>query len=481
MNLFDVFLETANRQPDHAAIIGSGQDDFYSYDLLLQKIESAALCLKEAGIRPGSCVGLHYPSGRDYIILTYAIWRCGCCVVPITVELALEEKQRIFREISLDAVILKAGATDVIKPFQAGEFVPVLENAVTVAVKSPKRHPPEFQSINPAFLRFTSGTTDISKGIVLSHETIRERIDTINNSLRIGPEDRIIWLMSMGYNFVSSIISYLSFGAGIVLCKNFFAATIIETAIRHQATVIFGSPVHYELMAFDPTSLSLPGIRLAMSTTTSLRNDVAQAFYKRFNKSLNEVYGIIEVGLPCINLDKSIEKMGSVGRPLPGYEIRLEDTGLEKGLKAIKVRGKGIFDAYYSPWRPRDEVMRDGWFSTGDIGVADNDGYLYIQGRTKEIINVGGFKFFLREVEALLESHPAVKECRVFPYRDKRSGEVPYAEVVIAESVKNSITEKELKDYCLQRLALYKVPGKIMFVDKLPRTASGKLVRQTTP
>lgn len=479
MNLADVFFETVKRQPSHPAIIGSGKDSVSSYHSLSQEIDSAALRLKAAGIRPHNCVGLHYPSGREYIILTYAIWRCGACVVPISVKLAPEEKQGILREISLKAIVSKTETISAIEPFQNGKSLAILEDAVSIPLKSVNEHPADFHNINSAFLRFTSGTTDASKGVVLSHETVYERISTLNKSLRIGPKDRIIWLMDMAYNFVSSIVSYLSFGATIVLCRDFFAATIVEAVIRHKGTIIYGSPVHYELMAYGHGSELSPGIRLAISTTTPLRDEAAKAFYQRFKLPLNETYGLIEVGLPCINLDRPLKKLGSVGRALPGYEIRMEDAKIEGDLKAIKLRGKGFFDAYYAPWQVRNEVMHDGWFSTGDLGVLDKEGYLYILGRSKEIIDVGGFKFFPQEVETILESHPAIKECWVYPYVHKLSGEIPYAQVVVAQNIKRPVTEKELKRYCAQHLSLYKVPETIFFVDKLPRTASGKLIRQT--
>lgn len=479
INIMNIFCETAEKLSDRPAVIGPGTNDIYTYQALRKNIESVAGQLKTAGIRPGSCIGLHCQSGSQYIILTYAIWQCGACVVPIPVELVPEEKHRILREICIETVVTAVETTAVIEPFQNGKTTSIFKNIIVVPIKSFREQPPGFSDINAAFLRFTSGTTGTSKGAILSHETIYERIHAANEALRIGSDDRIIWLLSMSYHFTVSIVAYLNFGATIVLCKNNLGHTIIKTAVQHNGTIIYGSPIHYEMMAHDRSSLMIPNLRLAISTATALRSEVSEAFYNRFKMPLTEAYGIIEVGLPFINLDKPIEKRGSVGRILPSYEVRMEDIGLTDGLKAIRLRGKGFLDAYYDPWQTHSEIMPDGWFSTGDLGLLDEEGFLFILGRSKEMINVGGMKLFPQEVESVLELHPGVKEACVFAHQHKRLREVPYAYVVAFETGGNTPSEIELKDYCKQHLTPFKIPEKILFVNTLPRTASGKLIRQS--
>jgi long-chain acyl-CoA synthetase len=211
-----------------------------------------------------------------------------------------------------------------------------------------------------------------------------------------------------------------------------------------------------------------------------LQREIADRFHERFGLPLSEAYGIIEIGLPCINADRPIDKKGSVGRTLPDYEMYLEPRGLGDDLKAIKVRGKGMLDAYYEPWQPREVIMADGWFATGDLGEIDDDGYLFIQGRSKEIINIGGMKFFPQEVETLLESHPFIREACVFAYRKACMGEIAHAQVVLSADQGTAVSEDALKDYCRAHLAPFKIPEKIEFVDQLARTASGKLIRQDT-
>ena len=477
MNLLDIFYATAEKSPDHPAIIGPEEHTLYTYASLRATIESTTATLKECGVKPGDCVGLHYASGCDYIILNYALWGCGACVVPIPTELVAEEKQRICSEISLTYVVSQNGSLHVLTPALNGEPIPLYGDAVLVPIKRFRDAPPGFDQINSAFLRFTSGTTGTSKGVVLSHETIFDRIHAANDGLHIGPDDKIIWLLSMSYHFAVSIVAYLSFGATIVLCKNHFGSTIINTLNKHSGTLIYGSPMHFQLMAHDAGSAMLPSLRLAISTTTSLRKETAEEFYKRFKIPLAQAFGIIEIGLPCIDLDKPLEKTGSVGKVLPAYEIQMEDIGFGEDLRAIKFRGKGLFDAYYDPWQTREQFMKDGWFATGDLGKLDSEGYLYILGRNKDIINAAGMKFFPQEVEQLLDRYPCVKESCVYAHKHELFGEVAYANIVMSPATQPPQMEVALKEYCALHLAPYKIPEKFFFVEALTRTASGKLIR----
>lgn len=476
MNLFDAFLKTVTNQPDHAAILGP-QEEVLTYSDLAHKAERTAHQLMSAGIQRGQTVGLHCASGTDYIVLNYAIWRCGACVVPIPLEMSPDEKMQLCQEISLDVILSRPNATEVLLSFAASTPSEIEANTWFIPIRQTRTKPPGFTGINAAFLRFTSGTTGTSKGVVLSHETIYDRICAANEALHLSPDDRIVWLLSMSYHFAVSIVAYLTFGSTIILPKTLFGSTIIKTAHRHQGTIIYGPPLQYELMAHDPTDLMLPSLRLAISTTSSLPQKTFKAFYRRFSIGLSQAYGIIEIGLPCINVDMSMEKMGSVGPVLPSYDIFLEDIGLGENLQAIKLKGTGLVDAYYSPWKPRHEIMAGGWFDTGDLGHLDSDGYLFIKGRSKEIINVAGMKFFPSETESVLNTHPAVSESCVFAHKHERLGEIPYAMVVLLPGNKSTTIETELREFCNEHLQAFKVPEKIHFAEKLTRTASGKLIR----
>jgi long-chain acyl-CoA synthetase len=478
LNLAEIFFKQSVLMPEHPAILGPHEHTSISYGALRKEIQTLAEQLLAAGIHPGMNIGLHYPGGQAYIVFTYALWACGACVTPIPMELATEEKQSIFQHIAIDAVITTADCR-LFAALAPGEAIPLTEQACLLNLKALRTSPAELAGLNPAFIRFTSGTTGEAKGVILSHESIFARIQAANQGLRIDANDRIVWLLSMAYHFAVSIVAYLSFGATIVLCKNSFGSTILQAANRHHATLIYAAPTHYELMSHDRSEQTLSGIRLAIVTTAYLRPDIAEAFYQRFGIAPNETYGIIEVGLPAVNLDAPKEKRGSVGKLLPRYSVKLESPD-ENGIGEIMLCGPGLLDAYYQPWKPIDVILNQhgGWLATGDLGFIDEDDYLFIVGRSKEMISVAGMKFFIREVETVLERHPAIQAACVFAVKTRRLGETPMAHVVLADNHEPP-DEDQLKAYCGEHLASYKIPDRFHWVDSLARTASGKLIRNT--
>ncbi len=478
LNLAECFFQKAEQQPHHPLILGPGAEDKISYAEFRAEVQALAKHLKDAGVNSSSNIGLHYPSGRDYVAFVYAIWACGGCVTPLPRELTAPEKQQIFQFIQMDGVLSSVDLLDQIRASIQPDALCITPRAVFARVEAICEAPPQLAEVNAAFIRFTSGTTGDAKGVVLSHESIYARIQAANQTLQIDATDRILWLLSMDYHFAVSIVAYLTFGASIILPRNSFGVTLLTAAARHQATLIYGSPTHYNMMIQDDTGACLPAeLRLAIVTTTALRAEIADAFYARFGRTLNETYGIIELGLPAINVSQAKEKQGSVGQVLPAYELRLDCLpGEQRG--EITVRGKGMLDAYYSPWKSREAILQqnDGWFRTGDLGQLDRDGFLYIVGRIKEMISVGGMKFFPDEVESVLENHCAIHAACVFGVQERQWGEAAVAHLVM-EAGKAAPDENELRAYCKQYLASHKIPSRFQWVEQLTYTASGKRIR----
>ncbi len=477
MNLDDLFLQTVARQPDASAILGPKADQSLSYAELNAAIDRRAVELREGGIRAGDCIGLHCPSGLDYVILNYAIWRCGGSVVSIPVELADVEKQRIVREIHLTGVVSHGRSYSFCEVFQHRPAHSLSAGATLVHVESPTEEPEGFPAINAAFIRFTSGTTGTSKGVVLSHETIHERITAANDALQLSPEDRVVWLLSMSYHFAVSIVSYLTHGATIILPANQFAGAIFDSVQRHRGTFIYGSPLQYAWMVDSKESADLGSLRLAICTTSALKAELGNRFYDRFGLPLTQALGIIEVGLPCINLEHARQSPSAVGKVLPAYQLQLQDSDFGDELCEIRLKGPGFLDAYYHPWRMRDEILEDGWFATGDICRVDEHGCLTIHGRSKDVINISGMKFFPQEAEAVLCEHPGIRAARVYSLPDERWGERAMADV-IADTPAEPPTTRELTDWCRSRLAPFKIPSQIQYVTSFPRTASGKVLHR---
>jgi len=424
-----------------------------SYEELVVEIQNLARELKSFGVKERDKIGILLPNSSFYIAVSYAIWANNACIVPISADLSEKEIHFIIQSIDLDAVV---------------SYKPILlkdedyEGAGT-------RH--NHDDVNMAFLRFTSGTTSASKGVVLCHETVLERITAANKALKIGVKDNIIWMLSMAHHFTVSIVLYLTNGATITLCKNHLAKAVLETTNRERGTIIYTTPFHLKMLSEDISARDFSSVRLVISTAMALSQSVAKNFYKRFSIPLTQAYGIIEIGLPCINFDDPINKLDSVGKVLPDYKIKFVDPNNPDEVNSesgeIYVKGPGTLDAYYIPWTPRCVIMKDGWFATGDLGQFDEDGSLHITGRKKDLINIAGMKFFPHEVESVLDK-----------YEIESLGEVLNAKVVLNKKFFNDeIVIHDLYDYCKKNFVAYKVPRKIEIVDKLPKTFSGKLKR----
>ena len=336
-----------------------------------------------------------------------------------------------------------------------------------------------YAALNPAFVRFSSGTTGESKGVVLGHETLLARVCSANSRLKISSADCVLCTLPMAHHFAVSIMLYLLEGAGVVLEDFHLAAELLTTAIEHGATVFYGSPFHLALLAAEDSGRAWPTLRLAVSTAFALPEATAIAFARRYGVWPAQGFGIIEAGLPLVNTGAARAKPLSVGRP-DDYALRLRD---ERGadvapgeIGELWLRGPGMFDAYLAPWWERAAAMDGGWFATGDLASQDEDGHVFLRGRRKSVINFGGIKFFPEEVEAVLDTHPAVRESRVSGEWHERWGAVAVAEIVARDAAKPPASAALLK-YCRERLAGYKMPVRFRMVAELPRTASGKLRR----
>ena len=285
----------------------------------------------------------------------------------------------------------------------------------------------------------------------------------------------------MAHHFVVSILLYLRYGATILLPRNYLSRPVLELANTHGATVFYASPYHYDLLAKDVSGLGLPQVRLAVSTASGLHLDIAERFYQRMQVPLSQALGIIEIGLPVINLQRAKEKPLSLGQVLPAYQVwlRSEDgtpvTGTDPDTchGEVCVRGSGSFDAYMDPWIPATEILQPDGFRTGDQGFFDRDGDLFLMGRRHNRINMAGMKFFAEEVEAVLNAHPGVKESRVYGQPHAHLGEIPMADVVAVDSD----NLPELSAYCKQRMAAHKVPFRFNWVSALEYTPTGKIKR----
>jgi len=476
MNIFETIKAESNIHLHRTAII-EGQDHI-SYGGLINSVEQVAASLKSHGVCRFHRVALLCDDSIDYIIVSLAILSLSAVIVPVSPEQSADEVKTVFERIDVDFIIAD------LKLREGGHAVPLLPDGLVAKAfgierRTASKPPPAgYFEANPAFIRFSSGTTGMSKGVLLSHKTIIERTAAADKGLQITSQDTVLWVLSMSYHFVVTILLFLQRGCRIVLCGQSFPEALIFGIVEHQGTFIYASPFHYNLLSqLD----ELPGdalkhVRIAVSTTMKLPESIAEDFSNKFGLELTEGYGIIEVGLPFIRLTGGKGKRGSVGKALPDYRIMLVNQDSE-GIGEIYIQGVGMIDAYYSPWQARDKILSDGWFKTGDLGKLDGDGFLYIVGRDKEVINFLGMKIFAQEVESVMNQHPQVLESMVYGLPHPNYGELPIAKVVLEAECETTVVLQGLRRFCYERMAQYKVPKEFKIVDHLTRTASGKIRR----
>ncbi|HEY8961860.1 MAG TPA: class I adenylate-forming enzyme family protein [Luteolibacter sp.] len=465
MNIFDEIAARADRERTAVVVEGAR----VTFGELLTRAEAVAAWLKAT---PGFVsqgvprIGLACDNGLDHIVLALGILKAGGCLVPVADELTEAERAEVIERTGLHGVVI--GARETWRPGEEAGGRETSTQACWVPLSTPPfEHEEKFAALSPAFIRFSSGTTGRSKGVVLSHRTLLDRITTANQVLQIGPDDRVLWMLPMAHHFAVSIVLYLYFGACTVVGGSHLAADVLALAEKEQATVIYGAPFHHALLAADRGNFRWPTLRLAVSTAAALTRATAEAFRVRYDRPLVQGMGIIEVGLPLMNIGGAIDSPEAVGEPVPGFEVDLR-------AGELWLRGPGMFDAYVSPWQPAAEVKRDGWFATGDLAERDASGKIFLRGRTKSVFNVGGMKVFPEEVEAVLDRHPSVRRSRVIGREHPILGTVPVAEIVAANG---NLSPGELKAWCRESLSAYKVPVAFKQVDAVPLTASGKVRR----
>jgi long-chain acyl-CoA synthetase len=461
MNLIELLNEAAGRCPQKPALIEGTR--IVSYAGLADQARDLALKLEALRLSPGARIGLCYPNSIRYVALTFALWKLGAVVVPVPIESTAEDLEDLSTTMELAGVLSQKASAGSLELDPECHFVSFARE------QSANNH-----GLNIAFIRFTSGTTSARKGVVLCHETVRDRIQAANKALRITSADTVMWCLPMSHHFLITIVLYLSQGATIVLSRHVVARSFLEEINHWKGTVLYAAPFHYALLARDNSNLGLPSVRVAVSTTCSLPQDVAEDFQKRFHFSLIQGLGIIELGLVSLNTEAPLTKWNSVGHPLPDFRVKILSPD-EAGCGEVAVQGPGFLDAYAAPWIPRERLLRDGWFVTGDVGRLDSEGCLFLVGRKNAVINLAGRKVFPEEIESVLNRHPAVRESRVYGRLHPHLGEVVEAEIVLEQE---AASIDSIRDFCRSHLAIFKVPTRLHVVSSLPRTlGTGKIRR----
>lgn len=467
-----IIKENKNRLNNTAIIDGAYS---ISYSQLFTLVDLVALELKRKGVIRFKRIALLCEDSVDYIVLSLAVLKLQAVIVPVPIGASSNEVNCLLNDIKVDLIIFEKDSYNSKKTVLSIENNVIKKSIFITECGSYRGLSKDFAKLNPAFIRFTSGTTGKNKGVVLSHQTIVARTDAANNGLKVTSKDRVIWVLSMSFHFVVTILLFLRRGATIIISSRQFPYELLNNLKKLKPSLIYASPIHYHMLCnLDIPKESLATLRLAVSTAVKLSPDIADKFYKKFGFEVSEAYGVIEIGLPFINLSKNQLKRGSVGKITSGYQVMIKDPD-NHGVGLIYIKGKGIFDAYFSPWRKASDILENGWFNTGDLGYLDKQGFLFILGRRKSVINFCGMKIFPFEVESVINRYPQVKESLVYGKSHPQYGQLPLVKVVLRRLSKGSFDSEKLRKFCYAHLSSYKVPKEFIFIDKLTRTPSGKI------
>lgn len=439
-----------------------------SYSELLNLSSRMAEALTNAGVSKGSVVGIALLEAKEFLTALFATLTAECVAIPISPQLPQAEQERIIQDTGVRWIVGKKGVP--LETFDDRLSLQAISSDSTISAGT----------IFPdaAVMRHTSGTTGLSKGVVLSHRGVLERTESSQQLLEVRPTDVVLAPLPLAYHFIASALSFLRAGATVIDCATLSPVEMLALGERHGATMIYGSPLQYELLSRATLSTALPKLRRAISTSALLPTTTANIFFDRFNVRLTQVYGIIEVGLPLWNTDPD-HPPTILGRCMPPYECVVvgdDDKPVQPGeIGELLVRGPGLFSGYLSGQHAGTHHEPTTWFHTGDLVSQGPSGDISYKGRKKSVINSGGNKIFPEEVEEVLQKTPAIAHARVSAEPHPLLGSLIVAEVVLAPGAASDVDS--WRALCYAQLSGFKVPKEFRVVDELPVTGSGKIVR----
>jgi long-chain acyl-CoA synthetase len=481
--------------PAAAALISRNRT--MTYGELVDQADRLRGGLAQLGLTDGDRVALICGNGHPFVISYLACLGLGAAVVPLNPTSPPTELERELEAVGARAVVIDrsaAGWRDVDRT-RLGSIehviavdVDVLDDAVLLddlltAAPLPVANVP---TDHLAVLMFTSGTAGSPRAAMLTHGNLLANVEQARSTTRrVGPDDVVYGAVPLYHIFGLNVVLgfSLSVGAAVLLVQRFDPVAALESIRTRSVTVIPGAPALWTAFAEldDVPPDAFASVRLALSGAAKLPVPIAERMLERFGVAIAEGYGLTEAS-PVVTSSAGLPpRFGSAGKVLAGVELRLVDEDGEDALVGdvgqVWVRGPNVFAGYLDDPEATARVLTpDGWLRTGDIGVCDDDGWLYLVDRAKDLVIVSGFNVYPAEVEEVLAAHPGVAEVGVTGVPNDATGEAVVAFVVREPG--SDVDEAVLGDHARHHLARYKCPSRIVFVDELPRNPMGKLLRR---
>jgi len=476
-------------------------DQKICYKEILEKADRLAAFLSEKGIKEGDRVALFMRNSPEFVYSIFAISKVGAIIVPVNTFLKEDEVSYILEDSGASVLFaseLHRKVVDASRVRELCRFV-VWEGSPKEIKKGDalfdevwlqeKVFPQTERALDDtAVIFYTSGTTGKPKGAMLSNRNVLSNADSGQRTINVTPKDRAIVFLPMFHSFTFSIgvILPLYVGASIVIIKSLQPfSNIFKQTLMKRVTLFFGIPDVYNALA----KAKLPWyfmwfnrIRAFISGAAALQPKTLDAMAKKFKRAtLLEGYGLSEASpAVCMNTFKK-QKAGSVGTALYGYEMKIVNENMEElprgEIGDIIVRGDNVMQGYLNRPEATAETIVNGWLLTGDMGYMDEEGFLFIVDRKKDLIISKGINIYPREIEEVIDRFPEVKASAVVGIFDEKSGEIPVAYVELEEGVE-VLNETGLKQHLREHLANYKLPRQIHTIEELPKNATGKVLKR---
>jgi len=501
LNLATMLRETALARPDKVAVIlDQFRLDYKALDALSNQVAGS---LQAAGVRRGDRIGLMLPNVPQFVIAYYGILKAGAVVVPMNVLLRAPEVAFYVGNSEATGLITWEDFAE-----EAVKGVSELSGVSTYVVNKPgsEARPPgtrpfsELMQGSPAFdmvatdpddtavILYTSGTTGKPKGAELTHFNLFMCCQVSADRLvEFTDDDVALAVLPLFHSFGQSNVMNTTIYAGgtMTLVPRFEPDKVMEVIQRDRVTLFLGVPTMYFALLHNPRAgdYDISSLRLCGSGGASMPGEVMKAFEQKFGATILEGYGLSETS-PSASFNRSQEerKFLSIGKPIWGVEMRIHNEDGEpmppgqENVGEIVIRGHNVMKGYFKQPEATAEAMKNGWFHSGDMGYMDAEGFFFIVDRKKELIIRGGFNVYPREVEEVLYAHPAVQEAAVIGVPDEKLGEEVKAVVALKQG--QTASEDDLIAWVKERVAAYKYPRSVQFVDSLPKGPTGKILKK---
>jgi len=489
LNLASLLTESAGREPGAPAIrLG---DVELGYGELDERSARLAALLTEHGFQPGDRVGVMLPNVPEFPVAYYGVLRAGGVVVPMNVLLKRREIAFYLEDSGARLLLAWHGFAAEAREGAADAGAEPIEVepaafAETLAGLEPTPGLVETDEEDTAVILYTSGTTGKPKGAELTHANLFRNADvSCRTTSEISRGDVVLGALPLFHSFGQTVAmnASLMVGACLTLVPKFDPGDALATMQRDGVTHFYGVPTMYGALLHHPEreSYDTSALRTCITGGASMPVEVLRGFEEAFGAKVMEGYGLSETSpVACSNHPDRERKAGSIGTPIEGVEMKVVDENDEEVARGevgeIVIRGHNIMKGYWQRPDATAEAMRGGWFHSGDMARIDEDGYFYIVDRKKDLIIRGGYNVYPREVEEVLFEHPKIREAAVVGVPHDEWGEEIGAAVVLHDG--EELAPEEVSAYVKERIAAYKYPRVVWFIEDLPKGPTGKILKR---